>query len=173
MSDSIIATSEKLDIEFLDAHRVNGLGEFYCSEQGFAISFEHANRDRLAFVAEDRRWIAWNGTHWDTACAETLAEAFFDDLIRALLADAAIEPNAKDRDMRKACFERAHATERARSRTTEADDLSLGFRPQRRGRAQHTERDREPSHGRGHAMRSRATCHKVHGHPLQPGRPTA
>lgn len=80
------AAVERLSLEFLKAHDVTG--EFLVTEQGFSIDFEHANRGRLAFVAEDRAWIAWNGTHWDSACAETLAESFFDELIRAILQDA-------------------------------------------------------------------------------------
>jgi P4 family phage/plasmid primase-like protien len=87
---------ERLTLEFLREHGVTG--EFLMTEQGFAIEFAAHNQE-IRYVAEDRSWIAWNGTHWDRACAETLAESFFDDLIRAMLADAAASGESKRRDL--------------------------------------------------------------------------
>src|SRR5689334_21646978 len=64
---------------------LNVQGEFWMSEQGVALDFAEKNDARLRFVAEDRSWIAWTGTHWSEACAETLAERFYSELIAGTL----------------------------------------------------------------------------------------
>jgi len=90
-------TDTRLDKKFIQERAV--AGEFLMTEQGFAIEFAHASRGRLAYIAEDRSWIAWNGTHWDQSCAETLAEAYFDDLIRSMLEEAMKAGDGKKREV--------------------------------------------------------------------------
>jgi putative DNA primase/helicase len=85
----------------LTASLVRGLdlqGEFWMGEQGVALDFAEKNERRLRFVSEERAWIAWTGTHWSRACAETLAERFYSDLIAGTLQRAAEATGDKQRE---------------------------------------------------------------------------
>jgi putative DNA primase/helicase len=73
-------------------------GEFWMTEQGVSLDFAEKNVNRLRFVAEDRSWIAWTGTHWSEACAETLAERFYSELVAGTLQRAANATSDKQRD---------------------------------------------------------------------------
>jgi hypothetical protein len=162
-------TDTRLDLQFIQDRSI--AGEFLMTEQGFAIEFAHACRGRLAFIAEDRSWIAWNGTHWDQSCAATLAEAYFDELIRAMLEQAM---NAGDGKKREVLLERVKLASSAKLRQhalalaqpklmisreafdRDAEDLlntPSGI---------YAERHRRFAHGTNHAVRSGAPANAMH-----------
>lgn len=95
-ADTAIAEESGLSADLVRKLGVNG--DFWMQEQGIALDFAEKNGNRLLFVAEERAWIAWTGTHWDRSCALTLAELFYAELVREMLERAAKATSDKQRD---------------------------------------------------------------------------
>jgi len=93
-----VAAVEPVDLTAGFVRDLEIQGEFWMTEQGISLDFAEKNGERLRFVAEDRSWIAWTGTHWSEACAETLAERFYSELIAGTLQRAANATSDKQRD---------------------------------------------------------------------------
>lgn len=58
-----------------------GIIGYEATSQGVALDFAAFVENRLRYVSEDRRWVAFNGRCWDRANAETIAERLWDDYI--------------------------------------------------------------------------------------------
>ena len=99
-----------LTIDFFESEKSAPL---MFTEQGGSLEFARACKGSIAFIAEDRRWIAWDGVRWDSSCAHTIAEMRFDDLIRAYLHAAS---EATDLERRKTLLERTKMLSSAAAR---------------------------------------------------------